>query len=228
MNLQEIKKDIRFITSTSDTDFSDDDLVRSINRRYDEFVTFIWQNQGHWKFGDSSYSTLDKAATSLTDNQQDYVIPTDAREIHRVEIKHSNGKYYKLRNVYEDDVEQSLDEYYGKPGAPLGFAFRGRSLILYPAPSKSSVTLAGGLVLYVSRSVSPLEDDEDEPAIDREFHRVLTLGAASDWCMINESIRKKREIDAEIERIKEKARWFYGNRNQSAKARLRPKRENYA
>ena len=227
MQLSELRTDTRFITNAQSGDFSDADLDRSLNRHYDLFTTFIWRNQGEWRFSDSNHDKFDIAQTDLVADQQDYLLPTDAKRIHRVEVKNAGGDFYRLKRLHEKDVGISLEEFGGKAGSPFRFSLRGRSLILYPKPSAESVTLTEGLQLYVSRSVTPLEDDADEPGFDREFHRILSLGAALDWCISAENFRKKQELEQEIDKLMASAREFYANRDDTTPNRIRPKKEHY-
>jgi hypothetical protein len=111
---------------------------------------------------------------------------------------------------------------------PSRFTIRGRSLVLYPAPSASETTADKGIWLYVSRSVSPLENNTDEPGFDREFHGILAIGGAMDWCISAENFKKKAELEKEQQKIMEQAREFYSNRDDTLPNRIRPKRENYA
>lgn len=227
MDLSSLRTDIRFITNTTSDDFSDTDIDRSINRYYDQFVTFIWKNQAYWRFSDSNYDKFDVSITSLVPGQPDYKLPTDARQIFRVEVKNSGGDLQLLRRLHEPDVGISLDEYGGEDGTPHSFALRGRSIILYPAPASDSVTTTEGLNVYVSRSVTELSATDDEPGFDREFHRVLSYGASIDWCISSENFKKKRELEKELQKIMESAREYYANRDQTIPPRFRVKKESY-
>lgn len=228
MQLSELRKDCRFLVNTSTSEYGDDDLDRAINKHYDQFVTFIWRNQAEWQFDDSNNDTLAVARTSLIADQRDYLLPTDAREVRRIEVRDANGNFRKVDLVHEADVHQSLDEYYKESGLPLQFALRGRSVILYPPPSEEATTLVQGLQIYVSRSVTHLSADGDEPGFDKEFHRVLSLKAAADWCISSENFNKKEYLEREAEKIMESAREFYANRDKTTPHRMRPKTEHYA
>ena len=228
MNLEALKLDVRFLTNATSDDFSEVDLLRSLNRHYDLFTTFIWNNQGEWRFDDSNHDTFAVADTDLVVNQRDYFLPTDARQLHRVEVKNKGGDYIKLKRLHEADMGLSLSEFAKETGTPLRFAVRGRSLILYPAPSTDGVELAQGLRIYVSRSVTEMENNTDEPGFDREFHRVLSLGASVDWCISSENFRKKQELEQEMNKLMESARQHFANRDKTNPNRIRPKKENYA
>lgn len=228
MELSELRTDTRFLTSTSSDDFTDADLDRALNRHYDQFVTFIWKNQAYWRFDDSNKNTFAIAKTDLVDGQRDYLLPTDAREIHRVEIKDAGGEFRRLHRLYDEDLGIALSDYDDEKGTPFRFSLQGRSLLLYPPARTEDVTETEGLHIYVSRSVTLLSSSSDEPGFDREFHRVLSYGAAIDWCIAAENLTKKRELDKELQKIMESARQFYAQRDQSIPQRIRPKTENYS
>lgn len=225
MNLEELRKDTHFITNATVAEYSNEDLDRSINKHYDLFTTFIWHNQAEWQFDDSNHNTLAVARTALVADQKDYLLPTDAREVRRIEVKDAKGNYYKLSKLHEADVHQSLTEFYKTSGSPLRFALRGRSIILYPPPATE---IAEGLQIYVSRSVTHLSDNNDEPGFDKEFHRILSINASIDWCISSENFRKKQELEQEAQKIMQSAREFYANRDKTTPKRMRPKREHYA
>lgn len=227
MNLGDLKTDARFLTNAQSDDFSDADLERAINRHYDLFVTFIWNNQAYWRFDDSNHDDFAVACTDLVVNQKDYLLPTNARELHRVEVKNAGGDYQLAHRVHEPDIGISLEEYHDDPGTPFRFAVRGRSLILYPAPSSDGVTTTEGLLIHVSRSVEELTQDTDEPGFDREYHRILSIGASIDWCISTENFNKKKELTQEQQTLFESARQFYAQRDNTVPNRLRPKREHY-
>lgn len=223
----ELKTEARFLTNTKTTDYSDLDLERAMNKYYDKVVTFIWRNQAQWRFDDSSKDTFAIAKRNLQNKQQDYLIPTDAREIHRVEVRDKGGEYRRLRRVHEEDVEWSLQEYFDEPGMPSSFSLRGRSVILYPPPLESQVTKSEGLLAYVSRSVTPLSNSSDEPAFAREFHGILPIGAALDWSIVSENTNKRNALKKDYNEYLEAIRAYYAQRDKTTPDRIRPKRESY-
>lgn len=225
--LSELKTEARFLTNTKSTDYSDTDLERAINKYYDKVVTFIWRNQAEWRFDDSNKDTFAIAKKPLVDKQQNYLLPSDARKVHRVEVKNSNEEYEELERVNEEDIGNSLQEYSDEPGMPNSFSLRGRSIILYPPPLESQVTKSEGLLLYVSRSVTALSASDDVPGFDREFHSILPIGASTDWAVSSENTKKYNTLKKEYNVYLEAIRSFYAQRDQSQPTRFRPRTENY-
>lgn len=228
MKLSELRLDTRFLTSTTTDDYSNTDLDRNLNRHYDSFTSFVWENQDTWQFDDSQKGTQPVARTNLEAGRDEYAIPTDARAVQRVEVKNSAGNYIKLSRLRETKVRTSMDLKQGDTSSmPREFVLKGRSIILYPAPSATETTLIAGLQIYVSRSVTLLSDADDEPGFDREFHRILSIGAAMDWAIANQVSDKRNSLEREIEKLLIRARTFYGSRDATTATTLTPKLENY-
>lgn len=224
MQLSDIKLDTRFLTNAPSTEYEDDDLVRNANSHYDNVVTYIWRNQSGWEFDDSNNVTLPEATTDLKGGTNNYPLPTDARILRQVHVKNKEGNFVRLRRVQLFDASATASA----DGFPREFEVRGRSIILSPAPDSGSVTATKGLKIFVSRSVTPLENDTDEPGFDREFHRLLSIGAAIDWCIASDIPKKKQELERQWQELMAKLIEFYANRDKTISYKLRPKLQDYS
>lgn len=224
MQLSDIKLDTRFLTNATSTEYTDTDLERNINSHYDEISTYIWRNQSGWHYDDSNNTTLPEATTDLIAGTNNYPLPTDSRELFQVHVKNHDGHFVRMNRVQTEDTPTwNLDDAF-----PREFQLRGRSIILRPAPAASHITATAGLRVIVSRSVTPLSSDTDEPGFDREFHRLLAYGPAIDWCIASENVKKKQEFEKEQQKLLVKLIEFYANRDKTISYKLRPRRENYA
>ena len=223
-NLGDLKLDARFLTNAPSTEYADADLLRNLNSRYDDVITYIWRNQSGWHFDDSNNTTLPEATTDLIAGTNNYPLPTDARELLQVHIKNPDGHFIRIDRVQTEDTPTWAME----DAFPRDYQLRGRSIILRPAPSATTVTTTAGLKVLVSRSVTPLATDTDEPGFDREFHRLLSIGASIDWCIASEIPKKKLELEGEWIKLMAKLVEFYANRDKTITYKIRPKRENYA
>jgi len=224
MQLSDIKLDTRFLTNAPSTEYEDDDLVRNTNSHYDNVVTYIWRNQSGWEFDDSNNVTLPEATTDLISGTNNYPLPTDARILRQVHVKNKEGNFVRLRRIQSLDAPATAST----DGFPREFEVRGRSVILRPAPDSGSVTTTAGLKVLVSRSVTPLENDTDEPGFDREFHRLLSIGAAMDWCIASDIPKKKQELERQWQDLMAKLIEFYANRDKTISYKLRPKLQDYS
>jgi len=226
MNLDALKKDTYFLTNTSSAIYLDSDLERNLNYHYDETAILIWNSVGDWSFDDLSQNTLPIAVTDLVDKQQDYSLPTTARKLERVEIKDKDGNWRLLKPIDKSQIAVAMEEYLEVPGVPVEYDLIGNSIFLYPKPDATQVTTTKGLKVYVSRSVIPLSASGDEPGFDSEFHRILSLGAAQDWCIANQLAAKEADIRREKEKMQYNLKIHYAQRHHGL-LRITPHRENY-
>jgi hypothetical protein len=236
MNLLELKKDTKYLAlgDENSTDYADAPLLRNINNWYDTVDNWIWRADSTWEFDDSGATTFPIATSDLVDGQDDYEIPSTARSIKLVEVKDASGNWQRLKKLDISQISGSPEELFKTPGMPLYYDVMGRSIILYPAPASDSVTLSGGLRMYVSRHITPLSVDTDEPGFDRSFHRILSIGAAMDYCVANTLSAKEVDLRRMIfggdttPGLKRELEEFYGKRHEEFKSRILRKKENYA
>ena len=237
MNLLELKKDARYLAlgDETSTDYADAPLLRNINNWYDTVDDWIWKADATWQFDDANQTTHAIATSDLVDGQQDYEIPSTARSIELVEVKDSTGFWRRLKKLDTSQIEGSPEEvFYNTGGMPLYYDVRGRSIFLYPTPDASMVTITSGLRLYVSRHVIALSADTDTPGFDRAFHRILSIGAAMDYCVANTLSSKEVDLRRMIyggdttPGLKKELEEFYGRRNEEYKQRILRRTEDYA
>lgn len=200
-------------------------FIRSANAWYRKADTWIWEASGTWEFDDSNWTTLPIATQDLVDSQQDYELPSTARKMDRVEVKDSNGDFYPVKPIDKSQItDEALTEYRETNGLPEQYDLMGRSLILYPAPDSGDVTTSSGLKMYVGRDISEfsLSDTSTEPGFDNHFHRIISLGAAYDYCLTNGVEDRKRELRQEIEQLRQEMAKHYGSRHRDMKPKIRP------
>lgn len=222
--LAELRLDTRFLTNTTSSDYGNTDLDRNLNSHYDSTITHIWHVQAGWKFDDSNNTdTLPTAWVDLQDGVDNYLLPSEARKIEQVYVMNKDGLYVLLKREQDSDIDLGRTE----TGMPRTFRLRGRSVILYPTPAEDSVTLDSGLMVMLNRTVSLLTEDTDTPGFEREYHRILVLGAAIDWCISTDQPRKKKELEVEKQKLLIKLEDFYASRDNTTSTGFRPKKENY-
>ncbi|HKL12882.1 MAG TPA: hypothetical protein VJ907_04675 [Halanaerobiales bacterium] len=220
MNLSDLKNDVYFLTGTDSSSYVDDDIERNINRWYRKAVTWIWESISTWQYDDTNKSTLPIATTDMRDDQEDYSLPSGAQNLMKVEVKNKNGDWYELDPIDVSEVD-SPSEYYDEKGTPQYYDLMGNSIILYPAPDENEVTTSQGLKIHISRDVDALSDSTDVPGFDEQFHRILSLGAALDWCIAfgdghkEVDIRRQLEGDSQTDGLKKELKIYYGRRNKN-------------
>lgn len=204
MNLTALQTDTLFLANTVSGQYNTTNITNNLNRYYDELVSFIWTCDNSWIF-DEGIDYLPSATTDLVADQADYQLPTTARQIHRVSILNEDGDTIKLEPISDKRMPDEEED-----GTPTEYQMLGRSVILTPTPDYSKTA---GLIIETSKSVTELSDSGDEPRVEREFHRYLSLGAAKDWYLSKSNITKKRELERDMERMRMAVREFYVNRH---------------
>jgi len=224
MTLAELQSDCLFLANTVLAQYKADDIKRNLNLHYDSVVLNIWNYTSDWEFDDTSDEKLPIADTNLVSGQWDYSMPTRAREIIRVEVKEPNGGMVKLHPINQNQIKRAREDFKGDDGVPRYYELVGKSLLLYPAPSYN---MSEGLSITMSRSVIPLDESTDEPEIEREFHRLLSYGAALDWAIAKGKTSKRSELEREYLKLKRKLSSFYSKRNKDSDIRITTLRQSY-
>lgn len=206
------------------------EFTRLINDRYRQVVTMILEAQNEWDFDDTSYSNYPILTTNLVKDQQDYQLPTspDLLKVQRAEITYDGDNWYNLEpfdlNSYDKPTDSdSIDSDFSQ-SAPR-YDTRYGAVFLYPVPDAS---VSGGLKLWILRDIDEFEsnDTTKEPAIDKPFHRMLSLGASVDW-----AVSKGRSNAANLSELfndmEQRLRTYYEDKEEHRPKTIKPKRETY-
>ena len=227
---QGLCQDARFLLGFSVNDTASypiNDLTRNINAWYRKANSWIWNSTGKWEFDDKNYSDLPIATTDLVDEQQDYSMPTTAQKILRVEVENVNGDWAELKQIDQTEIKESMTEFYETSGMPAYYDIVGNSLMLYPKPDTASVTLTGGLKVYVSRDINEfaITDTSTEPGFIDDFHRLLSIGAALDYAIANNITEKMSNLREQLALMKDDLTNYYSSRNIPKRIKINPKDE---
>jgi hypothetical protein len=180
-------------------------FIRSANNWYRKASSWIRANSGTWEYDDSNWTTLPEATTTLVDDQHDYSLDVTTQEIERVEILKQDGNYLQLKTVDQSQLKgEALAEFYKTKGVPEYYDARGFSLYLYPAPDQGLVATTEGITLYFSRDIKEfgVAATSTEPGFAGDYHRIVSLGAAYDYCLSNGIEDRKVGIRNEIVELK--------------------------
>ena len=172
------------VTDTSQYPLTE--FTRHANKWYKRADNWIWESDYVWKFDDKqNTSDLPICTGTLVDGQQDYAIPSAARRIDGIAVYDSDGNYHKLKVFDESQLNIDPSEFYEEDGMPKYYDVSANSIFLYPAPSADSVTLSKGLKIYLKRKITEfgITDTATEPGFDSNFHNILSLGCAYDYCI---------------------------------------------
>ena len=219
MTTAELILDTLFLSNTVLTQYKKEDILRNLNLAYDDIVLEIFKADATWKY-DEGVGVLPFIVTDLVKGQRDYQLPSNARRIERVEVKDKNG-VWRILTPISPDLSQPENN---TEGIPNSYYVKGRSIFLFPL---SNSDRKDSLSVFISKSSTPLKEDTDEPKIDREFDRYLSIGASLDWYFSKGNISKSREMERRLDRMKMAVRDFYSKRNESYVSKFNVKKENY-
>lgn len=225
-----IVEDIDFIINTDSTSYPIAQKTRNINRRYDEVVSLILQSDGRWKWDDTNNAAQPTTTINLVDGTQAYAIPdTTYLTVNRVEVKDINGNYYLLAPIHEKEIPQALSEFQKTAGRPIYYEKVGGFVNLYPKPSSSAVTTSAGLKVYHQRDASYFAstDTTKVPGFAAPFHRILSFGAAMDYCIANSLAGKISILQPLITKMESDMMTFYTERDRTEQTHFALRREDY-
>lgn len=222
MTINELDLDCDFLCGSTSATYSPTDKRRNMNIAYNDVARVIWESDGGWRFDDSNATNLPKAYTSLVHNQQDYTLPTTALTVQRVKILDVGGNAIKLRPLDPQEVTTGLSEYLGGAGGtPVAYELVGRSLVLYPTPLSSAVTLTDGLIVDVDRRVTEIavSATSTEPGFAAPFHRILSYAAAIDF---TQDANHRNFLVEQKNRLEQSMVRFYAKRAPEIKSKIKP------
>jgi hypothetical protein len=100
-------------------------------------------------------------------------------------------------------------------------------MVLYPTPDYSSTA---GLRAYFKRDASyfAVTDTTKEPGFNPQFHRIISMGAALDYCLFAGMTNKFTLLQGEIAKLEEALINFYANRSKDEHPRMRVFNEDYS
>ena len=226
-----IIEDIDFWANTNSTSYPIEDKTRNINRKYDDVVSMILQADGRWKWDDTNNIAQPTTPINMTDQTTAVAIPdTTYLTINRVEVLDVNGNWYKILPFNEKEIPyQGMTEFLKTPGRPLMYEKVGGFLNLYPKPSSNNVTLTGGLKIYFQRNASyfATTDTTKVPGFAAPFHRILSIGAALDYCLANTLLLKSEFLTPLLQKMENDLQLYYSTRSRDEKTSLKFRQENY-
>ena len=143
-------------------------------------ANIIWKNSTNWYFDDKNETTtLPIVTTTLVEGQSDYLLPSNLLGINKVEVMDSNGNYYEVKFIKQNDSRLKNKQFQETASMPLYYYAIGRSLILYPRPTASQVTLVDGLRITLNREANyfVVTDTTKEPGFSpANLHWILVYG----------------------------------------------------
>jgi len=227
-----IVQDIDYLVKTNTTTYPLKDKARNVNRWLDFVVGVLLTSDNRWQWDDTNNASAPIQTINLVDGTDNYAIPdTTYLRIERVEVLDQNNRYQFIRPIDKRDVRsQSMTEFQSTDGMPRFYDKVGGFVFLYPTPSASFVTPTAGLKIYFQRGASQFAstDTTKVPGFAEPFHRILSLGAAMDYAMINDYPTTKIALfQKQIDVLTLKMIEFYQSRNRDQKTQMRVRKTNY-
>lgn len=221
------------------SDFPLTDVTAHGNIWYANVGLAIWKANKIWEWDDANQTTLSVATTNLVNGQSDYSLPTSILHVAGAAVLDVSGNWETLTEIDPREVMKATgidwDYYQSVAALPAEYALYDNSVWLKPPPDNGvSVTLAAGLKLWVSRSVTTFSvpasystADTTVPGFDSSFHWIVPMGIAHEYLMANGQESKAMGYLSKMTLgLKELARAFE-TRNEDKPNVVKPRRENY-
>lgn len=195
-----------------------------INRQYDKAVSIIIEKDGRWQYDDTSFGTRAVATTNLVSGQANYTLDASQLKLIMVRLKDQSGNWNLLVPFNITDPEAFYYVREQNPavtGDPHWYEKQGDQLILYPTPNYSQ---SASLELTVQRIPNYFShtDAAQTPGLAPIFHRILSIGAALDYAVVN-SLAHKNDLAQLYQDERDRMIGFYSMRNRDEQKTLRAK-----
>jgi len=208
------------------------EAARRVNASLEELVGVIINNDGTWEWDDTNHTDLPRGTGTLVEGQQSYSFASEYLQITMIEIKDVNGNWVKLKPLDKDELGMlSSDEYFGltsgnpKTGFTEFYDQLGDSLLLYPAPTSTYITLASGLRIWFKRTIDlfTAADTTQEPGLPSTHHVMLAFMAAIPYCMKYHKDRVPL-YEKKVDEMKVTLLKHFAHREKSKRKIMTPKR----
>jgi len=226
MTITDINSEARALCSATTTSYTAPDLLRRVNSAYEEVVALILGADGRWQFDDTNFTDFPIATTTMVESQNDYSFDVTHLEIERVEVLDSSSLWHTVNPIDISQVGVAIPEYQKNDGLPTQYDKNGSSIVLYPAPTASSVTLASGLKVYFKRTADlftagQVTTGTKVPGFASPYHVILAYMAAIPYC----EVYKKDRVSAlmtKVDTLKRDLIKHYSRREQDRRKILSP------
>lgn len=200
------------LSGTDTNSYTLKQITSSVNGWLKLVQSWIMGADGRFQYDDSNYTDLPIATTDIVANQDNYSFDSTWLEIIKVECAQdaSVSIFNELKPFDVKDVN-GYTEFNKTAGQPSYYDVVGSSVILKPA---SNFNATAGLKFYFKRKANEFvsTDTIKEPGFASPYHRILSLGAAYDYCMSN-SVRNPVGLRNEIEVLKQELLKHYSRRD---------------
>lgn len=197
------------------------DKTRRLNTALEEIVGKLIARNGNWEFDDSNFTSMPIGKTDLVEGQQDYTFDVSHLIIERVEVLGVDGIWQLLNPIDLESIGGAIEEYQKASGFPNEYDKRGSSILLYPPPTATEVTLSSGLRAYFQRTASlfAATDTTKVPGFASPYHIILAYKAALPYCQSYKKDRVALYLN-EVNRLEKELMNFEANKEKDIRTRL--------
>jgi len=193
------------------------DRIRNMNFRLDLIWTMIFEAYGGWKFmpDDISDTTtgVPYSDQTITSGTGLYGIPSAAITVDGVFMKSASTANWKklIPLTYEQFIDMGGDGAFPSTGVPNYYLLQGDIIRLLPIPN---FTLSTALRVYFDQNMTlfTTSDTTTVPGFNRNFHRMLSIGAALDYAMSHGLTDKVNYLSALWLDYERRLKLFYSKR----------------
>ena len=171
-------------TPSSTTPYTLKSITRNVNKWNKTVWSWIFEAYGGWLYDDGNNTTdFPRAKNTLTASQTNYAFPPSALVVRGVEVKDQGGVWSALTPTTEERIRefQAEAEFMKTPSAPQYYVPLANSFMIYPA---ANYTQADSIRVSFTRGSTSFAstDTTKTPGFVSEFHEVLAVGAAFEYC----------------------------------------------
>lgn len=186
------------------------EFTRHINKTGSNIWSWINDVYGGWVFSDSNNSDLDIATDTLTADQQDYALPTDAHAVRGIEIKDTAGNWFALKPLTEEMVRniEADSQYLSTSGIPEYYRLMGDTVRMYPP---ANYTQASSFRVYYTRGMVAFASTATTttPGIPSTFHDAYPVGASIEYLKVHKpDSRILQELKNEFDNPNNPNSWY--------------------
>lgn len=239
---QDLYSDARFLCGLDEgsdtTTYPINPFTRNCNLALDRCNSLILKANG-WStpFDDSNQSgELLNVSNNLVSGTQKLALDVTWLIITKVRIKDSAGNWITLPPLPRK--EQTDAQLTSPSGTPASYFLMGNYLYFDKAPNYAS---SGGIEIQFQRGASyfVVGDTTKTPGFATQFHRLISLHAAADFCDTYEMVGRAASLRARIgsppdlmnnqpgSGMEKELMDFYSRKDHDAKVTLTPHREDY-
>lgn len=201
-----------------------------LNIAYDEAAHEVIKNDGEWQWDDTAYTNFPIVTKDLVEGQTDYKLPAAAASnsdqttflrLLGVKVKDPAGNFQRIYPLDVQVYENPLETVFATAGFPKFYRLVGWSVLLYPAPTATQVSLTGGLKLDFQRDKVDFvsTDTTKQPGFPSLYHPLLAFIASKMYAGIK-GMRQLSMVEAEELKFKENLGFGIANRNADQRQRL--------